>query len=148
MSTRSRCPHLIDLLALICMTTCGCKILHISGAPGLQQFTNVASKSRIDEYHRQSFQVDKSPTSLRWLLKNRIYSGMALAEVNQVLGEEGTREYNDRWIKTNGGHYRSGDNVYKWSPDSEGTSVYLVFRDGRLVNFDSTHFKEQPIDRF
>ena len=143
MRTRFEIFKLVGLLTVLCVSTSGCQVLHSSELPNILHFADAKSKSRAAVDHRRAYQLDKSPASLKWLLANRIETGMSPSEVNQVLGEQGTREYDDRWIKTHGGHYRSGDRVYKWSPDSEGNSLYLVFRDGRLVNFDPDKFNQQ-----
>lgn len=94
------------------------------------------------ERYRERFQTDRDPAALDWLLANAIDAGMSLGEVEQILAEEGQRVRDDRWVKTNGGYYRSGDVVYKWNPDSSGRSIYLVFREDKLVNFNPDEFKD------
>jgi hypothetical protein len=98
---------------------------------------STTSAERRDEVeYRDRYLTTKDPAALRWLLEHRIHSGMSVADVNLVLGEDGERQYNDQWIKTKGGYYRTGDEVYHWGPDNEGRGLYLVFRDEQLVNFD------------
>ena len=97
------------------------------------------------ELYRERFQTDRDPDALNWLLANAIDAGMSLSEVEQVLAEEGQHVYDDRWVKTNGGYYRSGDLVYKWNPDSRGRSIYLVFREDKLVNFNPDEFKDDVL---
>ena len=67
---------------------------------------------------------------------------MRVAEIGEVIGEEGERVFNDRQIKTRGGHYRATDTTYRWGPDSGGRSVYLIFRDGALLNYDPEEFRK------
>ena len=81
------------------------------------------------------------------LLQNRVENGMTPAEISHVLGEEGERVYEDGWIKNRGGHYQAGDETWKWGPDRKGNSVYLVFRESRLVNFDASEFETSPFSR-
>ncbi|MEX1232710.1 MAG: hypothetical protein WEB58_20860 [Planctomycetaceae bacterium] len=95
------------------------------------------------EKHRQTYQSERTPESICWLLANQIHSGMSLEEVNDVLGENGIREINSRWITSNGGNYRTDDVAYRWGPDSEGGTVILVFRENRLVNFNPSEFEER-----
>jgi hypothetical protein len=35
---------------------------------------------------------------------------------------------------------RQGDATFKWGPDRAGRSIYLIFRDDHLVNFDPHEF--------
>ena len=65
------------------------------------------------------------------------------AKWSGALGEDGQRVYDDRLIKTSGGHYRSGDVTYKWDPDSKGRSIYLVFRENILVNYNPDDFTNE-----
>lgn len=94
-----------------------------------------------EERQRKKYAATRDRDALFWLLHYRIDSGMSLADVSRVLGEEGSRESHDRWIKTNGGNYQVGDDVYAFGPDNEGHTLYLVFRDGHLVNFDPDEFR-------
>lgn len=95
------------------------------------------------EKHRQRYQSEREPESICWLLANEIHSGMLLEEVNRVLGENGVREQNSRWITSNGGNYRADDVAYRWGPDAKGGTVYLLFREGKLVNFDPKQFEDR-----
>ena len=142
MIDRIRYPLSLALLSLVWVSMTGCESLYDAGVPGMERFVDLKSRAAEEEQHRRSYQVDKSPEALQWLLANRVDAGMTLAEVNRILGEEGVREFSDSWIKTKGGHYHSGDTAYKWSSDSEGKTLYLVFRDGRLVNFDRSAFRD------
>ena len=122
----------------------GCAAFDISGIVNAVATHNLKPDAAQQETNRRRYQKERLPAAMQWLMANSIESGMSLSEVNRVFGEEGRREFNDTWIKTNGGHYRSGDKVHKWGPDSGGRTVYLVFRDGHLVNFDSRDYDTQP----
>ena len=95
-----------------------------------------------EQKYREAFLVDKDPEAMRWLMANRLHSGMTVAQVGLAFGEDGEREYNDRWIKTKGGQYRTGDKAYRWGPDNLGNSMYLVFRENQLVNYDPREYEE------
>ena len=115
--------------------------------PDLSSMFGTNSSVRDEEEHRQKYQSNRDPAELRWLLANRISSGMTVSEVGRVIGEEGRRVYDDSWIKTGSGYYQSGDEAWKWEQDRNGQSLILVFRDGNLVNFDPTAYQE-PEDPF
>lgn len=116
------------------------------GAPG----SHVADLFRWDrkpdsqelEKHRKQYQSTRDKQAMRWLLGNALQPGMTRSEVESVLGEEGVRETNDRWLKTNGDAYRLDDIIYCYGPDDEGHCVYLGFREDRLINFDPEEFEE------
>ncbi len=120
----------------------GCEALYEAGVTGMAPFVDFEPRIREEEKHRKEYQEHGSPAALRWLLANRIQAGMSVAEVEKVLGQTATREFNDTWLKTKGGHYRSGDSTYKWGPDSEGRTLYLVFREGKLVNFNPRDYND------
>ncbi|MBI1347648.1 hypothetical protein GC163_15340 [bacterium] len=94
----------------------------------------------VDE-HRRKFQVDSDPESLTWLLGHMVENGMTVPMVNDALGAEGVREFDDSEMKRNGGHYQQTDIGYKWGPDRSGRSVVLFFREGKLVYFDQNEFR-------
>ncbi len=137
-----RCRFSLVLLSFVGVSMAGCESLYDAGVPGMERFVDLKSRAAEEERYRQNYQVDKSPAALQWLLANRVDAGMTVPEVNRILGEEGVREFSDSWIKTKGGHYHSGDTVYKWSSDSEGKTLYLVFRGGHLVNFDRNAYRD------
>lgn len=98
------------------------------------------STSAEEEHYRNKYVGNHDRQALYWLLRHRIDAGMPYGDVCRVLGEEGVRETRDNWIKTNGGNYQLGDDAYAFGPDSDGQTLYLVFRDDKLVNFDPTEF--------
>ena len=99
-----------------------------------------AAEKKEEETQRQKYQTDRDPDAMRWLLRHRIHQGMALADVNQILGEDGERERDAGWVKNTGGVYRHDDDVFKWGPDANGRTIYLVFRDDCLTNYDPLQF--------
>lgn len=100
------------------------------------------STSGDEERHRRKYMGNHDRQALYWLLRHRIQSGMSYGDVCRILGEEGTRESKDNWIKSNGGNYQVGDDAYAFGPDSDGQTLYLLFRDDKLVNFDPTEFSD------
>jgi hypothetical protein len=93
------------------------------------------------ESHRSRFQLERAQDAARWLLANRVKQGMSPADVAEIFGEQGERVYEDEWLKSGAGQYQVGDETYKWGPDDRGTSYYLMFRGGRLANFDADQFR-------
>lgn len=117
------------------------------GGPGglFADWQPPGAASSLDQQHisyRERYQTERDPDALRWLLAHRIQQGMTVGDVNEALGQEGEREFDDLHLKTKGGSYRASDVAYRWGPDSRGRSVYLFFRDGRLVNFRPGEYVE------
>jgi hypothetical protein len=130
------------LLLLVCVSGCG--TLDVSNFSKWSDLFGSKSSVRNEEEHRQKYQSSRDPAALRWLLAHQIHSGMSVSEVGRVIGEEGRRLYNDDWVKKGGGYYQSGDEAWKWEQDRNGQSLILVFREGRLVNFDPSDYSDQP----
>ena len=110
-------------------------------SPGIDPLDEWMAGGRLEDErvaadHRQRFQDDGDPESLRWLLKHRLTTGMSLAEVSQELGQQGERLHESGHLKRGDGRYLESDVFYKWGPASDGQSVYLAFRDERLLHFD------------
>ncbi|HTI50818.1 MAG TPA: hypothetical protein VL475_07700 [Planctomycetaceae bacterium] len=93
-----------------------------------------------EERQRKKYAGSRDREALHWLLRHRVDSGMSYHEVCRTLGEDGVRESRDNWIKNNGGNYQVGDDVYAFGPDNKGQTLYLVFREDKLVNFDPKEF--------
>jgi hypothetical protein len=130
------------LLIAACCCTIGCETLYEAGVPGMDRFIDFDGRAREEESFRVQFQEERSPAAMQWLLANRIQTGMTVSEVGHVFGEAGTREFHDSGLKVKGGNYRIGDQTYYWGPDSSGRSIYLIFREGTLVNFDPNEFRD------
>jgi hypothetical protein len=97
--------------------------------------------SKTEEAHRQEYIETHSHESMYWLLSHCVEMGMSKKKVCHILGEEGTPETGDRRLLAGGGNYRVGDEMFSFGPDSKGKTVYLAFREDRLVNFDRAEFK-------
>lgn len=116
----------------------GCESVMESGANFGRRVTEVEKVDASDQ--RLLYKTDGDAEALNWLLRNEIRQGMPIADVNQILGEDGERQYDAGWVKNNGS-FRVDDEVYKWGPDSDGQSIYLVFRNGHLTNYDPSQFE-------
>lgn len=92
------------------------------------------------EQHRTRYFKSRDREELYWLLRHEVESGMSYEDVCHAIGQNGVPEKHDTWVKTNGGNYQLGDHVYAFGPDNQGQTVYLVFRENKLVNFDPTEF--------
>jgi hypothetical protein len=118
----------------------GCETV---GKGSSQAFAKSASDDgpkRTPESERRRYQADRDPTALKWLLAHCIHRSMMVKEINNVLGEDGVRVRDDTWLKRGNG-YREEDTVWRWGPDRNGRDIYLVFRDGHLINFDPAEFE-------
>ena len=133
-------------LATFAASACGCSSISNSGTGAFSALFDTESLQREEEDHRTRYQETRSPSDFQWLMKNCVESGMTPTEINGVLGEQGQRVYDDDFIKTRGGHYHAADDTWKWGPDREGNSVYLVFRSNKLVNFDPGEFEQSPFE--
>jgi hypothetical protein len=123
------------------------------GTAGLIGFLDEIEHPRIAkeeiETRRTRFVQNRDPDAFRWLLGHMLDNGMTLADVNQALGEPGELVYDDQEIKTDNEKLLQTDLVYRWGPTSDGKSVALYFRDGRLIHFHRKHFAaSEPPDSF
>ncbi|MFN0196201.1 MAG: hypothetical protein ACKVT0_05615 [Planctomycetaceae bacterium] len=121
----------------------GCKALSVKDHRFYSGLFSGKSDFKLAEKYRERYQETREPDAICWLLAHEIHSGMSLDDVNRTLGENGVREENSSWLTTNGGNYRTDDDVYRWGPDSEGGTIYLVFRENHLVNFDPHEFEDR-----
>jgi hypothetical protein len=132
----------IVIAGLVTLFSGGCGTAGLSGLDALLvEFRPRRAPIEEIEAHRVKFVQDRDPEAFRWLLANTLQNGMTLAEVNQALGDKGERIYDDQKLKFNRGEYLQTDVAYKWGPTSDGHSVVLVFRDGRLIQFDPKSFE-------
>lgn len=133
---KPRAGHTRILLLLLIIAGGGCEGLGDAGAAPGWSFLNPGRANEEEAEQRNRFLTEGDPEAIRWLLRNRVSNGMSLAEVNRVLGQEGVRQYDDGWIKNySSARFRQGDQVYKWGPDNNAQTYFLVFRDRKLVNF-------------
>ena len=126
---------------MMCLTVTGCERLHKARIPGLESFIDFGTHERQKEQYRRRYHSQRDHQAIRWLLANRVEQGMTLADVNRIFGEQGEREFDDQKFKI-GSTYRATDIAYRWGPDATGRTVYLLFRDGQLVNFDPNEFRD------
>lgn len=96
---------------------------------------------KLEEQYREEYAATHSPKSMRWLLSHCVEMGMSYKKVCQIMKEEGAPVTGDKSVLSGGGNYRVGDEVYAFGPDTNGKTVYLVFREDRLVNYDRSEFK-------
>jgi hypothetical protein len=118
----------------------GCESLYHAGVPGMERFVDIGARSRETEKYRDRYQQDRDANAMLWLLEHRIASGMSVADVNQIFGEDGERQYNRQRLTIGDGDYQTGDVIYKWGPDSKGNAAFLIFRDGHLVNYSPNEY--------
>jgi hypothetical protein len=126
------------LAALLALLAAGCEMPDL--ARGSRERA-LAEASEATE-HREKFIAQGDPQSVRWLLANRVGSGMTRGEVNDILGQHGERVFEDNWLKSGTSGVRETDEAYRWGPDSEGQTYYLFFRDDRLVNHDPAVYRD------
>lgn len=132
--------RVIPAILLLTVAVPGCGTLSVPNLPDLNTYFESTSQFQDEETHRQAYQKSRDPDDLKWLLANRIHSGMSVREVGRTIGEKGRHLNDDNWVKKGGGYYQSGDKTWKWAQDRNGQSLILVFREGKLVNFDASAY--------
>lgn len=130
--------YLISTALLIAISS-GCSAIPESIYLPLLPVKSLADESAS---HQQKYLETGDPESLRWLLQHQIRTGMPVGDVNRVLGQNGTRVHGSREMLRNSGSYREDDHLYRWGPDSKGQTYHLVFRAGKLVNYDAHLYNE------
>jgi hypothetical protein len=88
-----------------------------------------------------AYRLEGDNEAIRWLLANRVESGMTLDEVESALGTDGEPVAGAAFKNRGGNQFHVTDEVYKWGPDSAGQAYYLVFRENLLFNFDRRQFR-------
>lgn len=138
---RDRRLNRVATLALFAAAGCGL----LDQATGVQSTSRRQSAIRQQENERrEAFLTNGDSSAIRWLLAHRVREGMKVDEVNRILGQDGERELSDGFIKTGPGNFQLDDVTLRWGPDSRGRSYFLVFREGKLVNFDHTAYGGDP----
>ena len=99
------------------------------------------------ENHRSRFSQERDPAAFRWLLAHTLENGMSVQEVGHALGDEGERVYDDLQLKTQNQDFHQTDVAYKWGPDSDGRSVVLFFREGRLIQYRPDNFVDDEASK-
>ena len=127
---------------MVLLLSSACESIPELGSTGMSSAHQVQKqKTNPAESYRTRFQTNRDPKALDWILKNRLYSGMSRGSVEKEIGEEGEFQEASKWLKATGGTFRTSDEAYKWGPDESGRSVYLIFRDDVLVNFNPEDFE-------
>lgn len=120
--------------ALIVLAS-GCDTLDESGVPGMSNFIDRSDERRQLAEMRDQYQRDRSPEALQWLMRHHVRTGMSPSAISEILGEAGQPEPASSPVLKQGA-FRQGDAVYRWGPDAESRSIFLVFRNDRLINYD------------
>lgn len=141
MQTSAFRGSLVLAVALVAAST-GCGS---SGVDGIDMWLagDRLEDDRLAARHRERFAEHGDPDALAWLLTHRIATGMTVSEVGHVLGQEGERLYDSGRFKRSDSRYHESDDFYKWGPASDGRSVYLAFRDDRLLHYDPAEFSDE-----
>lgn len=123
----------------------------VAGCESLEPFNNIALSRQRREANRakavemrEKYLTTGDTRAIRWLLANSIDEGMEVDEINRILGQDGELETADRFVKTGKITYHVDDVTYRWGPDDHGKTYFLVFRDGKLVNFEPAHYGRAP----
>jgi hypothetical protein len=134
-----RCMTGMLLLTVACLSA-GCELARSQ----TWLFPESKSQATSDEQkQRTKFQTEQSSEAVRWLLSHRVRQGMSQQDVALIIGEDGAPVDADAWIKNDASSgYQVGDETCRWGPDDKGNSYYLVFREGKLVNFDPAEFRD------
>ncbi|MDB5387004.1 MAG: hypothetical protein JWM11_2650 [Planctomycetaceae bacterium] len=128
------------LLLSLSLISVSCETLRAPGSTADWFARTSKSHEREINAHREKWQSRSDGKALKWLLATQIGNGMTLDEVNAKLGDIGSREEGTQEFKTKMDGVRIDDVLYRWGPDREGEVFYLVFREGKVVNFDSKRF--------
>ena len=139
-SLNSICRQTVPVMLLLGFA--GCEAGPAGGFAGLRPVSDKPAAEKSEMEYRKQFQIERDPQALSWLLANRIQQGMTVGEVTEVLGQEGRREFADQKLKAGNPNYRADDIAYRWGPDSNGRAIYLLFRDGKLLNYDPREFAD------
>lgn len=148
MSIRRSIHETVSLAGIIFIAGIGCQTLHEAGVPGLEPYLKKdPEKLQAERSHRDKFIQERDHEAFYWLLSHKISNGMHLGEVEDVFGEPG--EYTDDYKRLKSdGQTQLTDSAYRWGPDNKGFSAVLFFRDGRLINFDRSHYAESSGPKF
>lgn len=124
---------------LVCLAGLGCEstglntslLETLAGRPVVSEKEMARRRAAYIEHHNRE--------DLYWLLQNCVTTGMGVHEVAAVVGETPELEPHSQWLKQ--ADFRVDDKVYKFGPDSQGQSVYLLFREGRLINHNPDEYR-------
>jgi hypothetical protein len=128
----------VVLAALLATLGGGCEMPDL--ARGSRE--RILAEASAAAERREKFLAEGDPQAVRWLLANRIGSGMTRDDVEETLGQHGERVYEDDWLKSGTLGVLQTDEAYRWGPDSAGQTYYLFFRDDRLVNHNPAEYRD------
>ena len=118
-----------------------CLTMMFSGCTSFPLLSRGPSIAEQELTHRKEYQLNGSRKALQWLLANRIDQGMDRKTVSEILGQEGERKRDDNKFKSQSSSIRRGDKTYRYGPDNGGRSIYLMYRDDKLINYDAKDFQ-------
>jgi len=129
----------ISFLVGLSLVSSGCELAggsanlieQLAGRPVVSKEEQARHRAAYVEHHKRS--------DLYWLMQHCVTTGMGVHEVAGVIGETPELEPQSHWLKQ--GDFRIDDKVYKFGPDNEGQSIYLVFREGRLINHNPEEYE-------
>ncbi|MFN8856140.1 MAG: hypothetical protein ACK50P_11285 [Planctomycetaceae bacterium] len=129
----------MSLIVGLSSLPCGCELAG-GGAHLIDQLAGrpVVSKEEQSR-HRAAYVEHHNRSDLYWLLQNCVTTGMGVHEVAGIIGETPELETQSQWLKQ--ADYRVDDKVYKFGPDNQGQSIYLLFREGRLINHNPEEYQ-------
>jgi hypothetical protein len=132
-------------LLVICLSlTCvSCETLRAPGSTADWFARNSKSHERNIIAHREQWQTRRDGLALKWLLAHQVGNGMTVDEVNIKVGDIAAREDGTQEFKQKFGGARIDDVLYRYGPDRDGEVYYLIFREGKVVNFDPKLFAEK-----
>lgn len=134
--------------ALAVLAAVGCesvlRTIKLPGGP--PTIAELRAEAQLADKQRKRFRRALDPAAFRWLLANRVRSGMTLGEVNRELGQDGNRRYEDAQFKARNIGVQRTDETWEWGPDKEGTTYILFFRNDRLTGFDPSQYDDSRDD--
>lgn len=131
--------------SLICLSlvSISCETLRAPGSTADWFARNSKSHEREIVAHREQWQTRRDGLALKWLLATQVSNGLTVEEVNSRVGDVALREEGTQEFKQKVDGVRIDDVLYRYGPDRDGEVYYLVFREGKVVNFDSKLFAEK-----
>ena len=141
MAVRRNCLGFLGMAVVASIAGSSCVALHNAGVPGFERFAKPdPAVFEKQNSQRELFSLHRDHKAFYWMLANRVSNGMPLREVEEVFGESGEYTTEFSQLKADG-LYQTTDSAYKWGPDSAGRSAVLFFRDGRVINFNPSDFR-------
>ena len=137
--------HASLVLLTACIAGAGCNLQQVK-LPGIPSADELQAEAREEAGQREQFRKTGDLKAARWLLANRVRQGMALEEVNRVLGRGGRRVVTDLRYKSQTEGVRRSDKTYEWQTAED--NIVLFFRKGRLVVHRPANYADADPDSF